>query len=150
EAYLSELEEEVYQGINNKTKQIDSSFTLPSLQINDIVTPGYGQAFTEMDIAPFNKVLSRFKGTKAFCAKKSKELMKEDLYLILSPFSSDYINQNAEQMKSSYFSQWTQILETMKQELKEAVDGYVENNLSVISDKIDMDVLKDKQQKLSL
>ena len=150
EAYLSELEEEVYQGINNKTKQIDSSFTLPSLQINDIVTPGYEQAFTEMDIAPFNKVLSRFKGTKAFFAKNEKELMKEDLYLILSPFTSDYINQNAEQMKSSYFSQWTQILETMKQELKEAVDGYVENNLSVISDKIDMDVLKDKQQKLSL
>src|SRR5699024_9083310 len=203
EAYLFELQHEVYQDINNKVKQIDNSFILPGLQMNDLETPDYEQAFTEINVTPFNndlsrfkgiktffannkikkivnsfilpglqmndlekpyyeqafieinvtpfnKALSRFKGTKAFFAKNEKELMKEDLFVIISPFISDYISDNGKQMKLSYINQWTQILQTMKQQMKETVDDYVENNLSVMSDTVGLDDLEDKQQKLSL
>src|SRR5699024_4508379 len=50
EAYLFELQDEVYQDINNKVKQIDNSFILPGLQMNDLETPDYEQAFTEINV----------------------------------------------------------------------------------------------------
>ena len=150
EAYLFELQDEVYQDINNKTKQIDNNFILPGLQKSDLETPNYEQAFTEINVTPFNKALTRFKGTKAFFAKNEKELMKEDLFVIISPSISNYISDNGKQMKLSYINQWTQILQTMKQKMKETVDDYVENNLSFMSDTVGLGNLKDKQQKLSL
>src|SRR5699024_7810166 len=118
--------------------------------MNDLETPDYEQAFTEINVTPFNKALSRFKGTKAFFAKNEKELMKEDLFVIISPFISDYISDNGKQMKLSYINKWTQILQTIKKQMKETVDKYVENNIPVMTETVGLDDLEDKQQKLSL
>ena len=150
EAYLFELQKEVYQDTNSKVNQIDSYFMLPALENTDIQTPEYPQAFKDANIEPFNKALSRFKGTKAFFVKNEKEVMKEAIYSILAPWIREYMNTNNDLMKSAYFGQWEKILQSMKKHILASIDNYVEDNLSVMSDTIDLDLLQDKQIKLSI
>lgn len=149
EAYLSELQDEVYQDVNNKVKQIDDTFMLPSLNAIDLETPEYKQALLERDVESFDKAIARFRGTKAFFVKNEKEKMKEDIYRLLAPSINDYIKGSREQMESSYCNQWTQILQSIKKQMITTIDDNVENNLSVMSDRIDMDLLKEKQFVLS-
>ncbi|WP_159457768.1 dynamin family protein [Virgibacillus dakarensis] len=148
EAFLKSLANDAYQGFKRKAEQIDEKLLLPKLGAVDLSTPEHEQAFTELDTGIFQKILGRFRGTKAFFVKNEKEKMKEELYQTLTPYAEDYMIENKEKMMSSYQKQWNDMMKQVQQDTLETIDKYIDDALSMLSETIDIDLLKAKQQEL--
>ncbi|GGB31311.1 GTPase [Lentibacillus populi] len=148
EAFLKSLANDAYQGFKRKAEQIDEKLLLPKLGAVDLSTPEHEQAFTELDTGIFQKILGRFRGTKAFFVKNEKEKMKEELYQTLTPYAEDYMIENKEKMMSSYQKQWNDMMKQVQQDTLETIDKYIDDALSMLSEMIDIDLLKAKQQEL--
>jgi replication fork clamp-binding protein CrfC len=149
ESYLTELQGEAYHALKQESKQIDDSFILPGLEKPSLETPVYEAAFKEVDMTSLQQPLARFKGTKAFFVHNEKEIMKEEIYDLLAPSISIYVNGNRGKMEHVYREQWEKVMQSMKWKLNKAVADYAENNLSFMADTADIGLLRDKQRILA-
>jgi predicted GTPase len=149
ESFIKNILEEVYKDLQDRSQVIDDQFLLPILEIESLRTPKYDQAFEKLELQQFSKALNLFKGTKAFFEKGKKDLMKEAIYNILVPHISHYIIKNQQIMDHSYLIQWEELFDLHKQQIKQHVEQYITNNLLMITDIVDIEVLKEKQQILA-
>src|SRR5690606_2690269 len=105
----------------------DHLFDLPKWTQEELETPNYEKAFTDLNLGVFDKVLASFKGTKAFFEKNEKEQMKEELYEILAPLAKEYIEANKEVMTNDYIAQWQNVVEKMKDSALTISENQVKN-----------------------
>src|SRR5690625_2206380 len=146
ESFLLKLTEEVYDDFQDRTKAIDNKFTLPTLETETLETPAYQQAFLKLDLKQFNKALNLFKGTKAFFVEGERDVMKEAIYDILVPYIQQYITDYQQIMNQSYLGQWEELFAVSKQQVEVNILQYVENNLEMLVDTVDINVLNEKQK----
>ncbi|MEW9676179.1 dynamin family protein [Lentibacillus sp. L22] len=148
EAYMQSLADDAYTGLKEDIAQIDPKLLLPDLAACHFNTPEYEPAFRELDRAIFDKSLALFKGTKAFFAKNEKEHMKDDIYQTLAPIAQRYVDENQAKMMASYQEQWREMMKYMQQKTMNTINQSINDALSVLTETVDIDDLKIKQQEL--
>lgn len=149
EAFIKELVNDVYHDLQDRCSQTDQKFLLPMIEIEDFNTPNYVQAFVSLDVPLFNKAIKKFKGTKAFFEKNEKEVMKNDIYTVLEPFVEQYINDNREIMEQTYVEQWKEVMISQQEKVKQSISTYIDHQLSMMTDKVDLNLLNERQQQLA-
>ncbi|SES78392.1 Dynamin family protein [Oceanobacillus limi] len=149
ESLMNELRSEVHQSIQNQVVQIDANFLLRSLHEADIPTPNYNQGLTDIDLAIFSKALSKYKGTKSFFERNEKEKMKEEIYFVLEPLIKDYLQESRSMMETAYAHEWEQEMNQLKKQQIKELNNYVNDQLSLLKETVDLNVLKEKQQELT-
>ncbi|MGM8366546.1 dynamin family protein [Virgibacillus sp. W0181] len=148
EARIKELTIEMQNQIQAKCKEVEPSYLLPSPNMDEFDTPAYDQAFANININKFDKIVKAFKGTKSFFEKNEKEVMKDNIYESLSPEIKQYIQTNKELMEQEYIHQWNDITDSLKEAITNNITSYIKNNISMITDQMDIQELKEKQQQL--
>lgn len=146
ESFLKDLTEEVYKDLQTRTYEIDEKFNLPMVHVDELTTPIYDQAFSNIDVQPFNKALNQFKGTKAFFERNGKDLMRDELFKTVTPAIKQYMIDNKKMMNEVYMDQWHKLFERNKQQINANIEAYIENNLLMITHTNDISVLEDKRQ----
>src|SRR5690625_3455168 len=142
------LAKEVYHTLAEQCNEIDESFTVPDFEMKRMETPAYQKAFPSIDLKAFGKILSKFKGTKAFFERNEKEIMKEQLYEKIELLSGDYINQNKLIMQNGYNKQWTNLVADMQAKIKENADSHVGHYAEMLSQPIDLYIVREKEKVL--
>ncbi|MFD1360488.1 dynamin family protein [Lentibacillus salinarum] len=150
ESFIDDIQEELFHHYTNKSSPIDGTFILPDFEKPELTTPNYEQAFIQLDSGTFDQELKQFNGTKAFFAKNEKEKMKEGLFNRLYPFAKEYIAANEEKMRASYLQQWYDIIDHVKQFIKQQIESYIANQLQMINDQsVDSETLNEKHEVLT-
>lgn len=150
EALIREQLDEIGSILGDKVKKIDSNFVLPNNNDSDLSTPNFQQAFDKLDATNFAKALSEFKGPKSFFEKNEKEQMKENIFAILKPHATDYLESNKEILENAYEEQWKQIIERLKVTYTQSIESYIEGFITILSDDThDQDALINKENKLA-
>ncbi|SHF54479.1 dynamin family protein [Ornithinibacillus halophilus] len=144
ESYLDDLLKEIYQELTKNVTRIDERFILPSLNDLKLSTPEYEQGLESLDMMKFDKALSLFKGTKAFFVNNEKEIMKEAIYKALSPEVKDYLSTIDQQMEDAYKNQWIELWNEHEDLFVTSINDYVDNQLSMMSNNVDVNILEDK------
>lgn len=146
ERMLQEQAARSYQALCEKIIKIDERIVFPDLATFDLTTPDYDMPFAEMDTRIFQKAMASFKGTKAFFANNEKETMKEAIYDMLQPYAKSYLDNSQDSMEQAYLEQWEQVTDTIKNETHQKASDYIDNSLAVLSDTVDLELLKEKQE----
>ncbi|KKE77964.1 hypothetical protein DTX80_15240 [Bacilli bacterium] len=146
EAYILKQGNDFYQSIKKQCIDMDHLFELPNWQDDELKTPDYKGAFTDIDLGLFNKAISSFKGTKAFFEKNEKEQMKEAIFDQLSPLAKNYIEENKQVMFAGFMPQWEELVEKMKQQAISTNDLQVKNYEDMMSTEVNISELKEKQK----
>ncbi|WP_068672238.1 dynamin family protein [Oceanobacillus sp. Castelsardo] len=146
EAYIQQQGNDFYESIKKQCIHIDQLFELPNWQEEELKTPDYKGAFTDIDWNLFHKAISSFKGTKAFFEKNEKEQMKEAIFDQLSPLAKNYIEENKQVMFAGYIPQWEDLVEKMKQQAILTSDLQVKNYEAMMNTEVNISELKDKQK----
>ncbi|MFA1820784.1 dynamin family protein [Virgibacillus oceani] len=148
ESEINTLAKEVYFSLAEQCNEIDESFTVPDFEMKKLETPAYQEVFPSADSKSFDKILSTFKGTKAFFEKNEKELMKEQLYEKVEPLAGDYIHQNKILMQEAYHEQWTSLVTEMKVKIKGSADKHIDHYAEMLSKPVDLHIVKEKERVL--
>ncbi|MBR7796147.1 hypothetical protein GT022_08800 [Agaribacter marinus] len=149
ESLVEKLAKEVFATIRKTGKGIDDSFILPNIEIKELVTPTYLEAFSDIDVQEFERALATFKNTKSFFEKNEKELMKDEIYRVFKPFIKQYLEASKQVMVSSYSEQWAEIIDLMKKQLFLQWDNYMNSSLEMMTSNISLAELKNTKQKLA-
>lgn len=147
EGVINTLAKEVYQSLAGECKHIDESFTVAEFEVKKLETPTYEKDFP-LDLKAFQKVLSGFKGTKAFFERNEKETMKEQLYEKIELIAADYINKNKQVMLNGYEAQWSDLVHSMKADIKAHADNHFNHYMEMLSKPVDLQMVKEKEQAL--
>nr|WP_281349746.1 dynamin family protein [Ornithinibacillus caprae] len=148
EAFLFDVLKEYHGEVRNQMQRIDSTFLLPNVEKFDLTTPEYDQALTNVDMNLFSKALSMFKGTKAFFERNEKENMKEEIFTILLPKVRTYLQKIETIMGRVYTEQWQKEVEQHNKRIITEIMGYIDEHLALMTDHVDLDLLKEKQDTL--
>lgn len=148
EAFIKDLVRDVYDDLENRCQEADQKFLLPMIELNDFQTPDYEQAFLALDVVHFQKALRKFRGTKAFFEKNEKELMKEELYTILEPYVDEYIQHHKQLMETTYIKQWQAEIKQQLTLVSQSIERYINHHLAMMTDSVDINLLKAKQHHL--
>ncbi|WP_156289167.1 dynamin family protein [Oceanobacillus salinisoli] len=146
EAFIQQQGKEFYQSIEQRCINIDTLFELPNWQPTKMETPEYKEAFTPIDMSIFDKVITSFKGTKAFFEKNEKEQMKEQIFSLISPLAKEYMEENKRLMYEEYLKQWRNLVDEMKESAIKTTNQYVKNYEEMIGSRLNLPVLEKKQQ----
>ena len=149
ESYLHELIHDVYNQINENINETDNTYLLSSLKDYEVITPDYEQAFLNIDYSKFDHALKTFKNTKSFFEKNEREKMKDMFYEILDDESKIYLDENEVIMKQSYDEQWDSITHNLMNDINEEINSIVKNQISIISETVDINSLKEKEVDLN-
>ncbi|MEN2766322.1 dynamin family protein [Ornithinibacillus xuwenensis] len=149
ESYMKEQSATLYTSFSNKLQVVDGELSLPAAKSAEFETPDYHQPLTDIDIVKFQKAFSLYKGTKAFFEKNEKEAMKEAIYNTLISDIEEYIKETNGLMDEHYVIQWNAWVDTMKNDLMEEINRYVESNFELLDRTQDMSMLVQKQRDLS-
>ncbi len=147
ESEMGTLAKNLYHALSEQCLKIDDSLTLAEFEMSGLETPVYLKEFPA-DVRSFNKILSNFRGTKAFFAKNEKEIMKEALYEKLKPLAEGYMRENKLIMQSGYHEQWKNLVENMKAEVKENANNHIDHYIEMLSKPVDLATVKEKEQVL--
>ncbi|RKQ37590.1 dynamin family protein [Oceanobacillus halophilus] len=148
EAFVIEQGNEVYDSMKKKSMETDKLFELPNWQDSELETPVYKEDFSQTDLSLFDKVITKFKGTKAFFEKNEKETMKEEMFDILSPLAKTYIEENKLMMVDNYNEQWNRLIEEMKFVANQSIDRQIRNYEEMMESGLDLSVLTEKQHQV--
>src|SRR5699024_6926290 len=102
-------------------------------------------AFLDIDYSKFDHALKTFKNTKSFFEKNEREKMKDMFYEILDDESKIYLDENEVIMKQSYDEQWDSITHDLMNDINKEINSIVKNQRWIMSEKVDMDSLKEKE-----
>ncbi|WP_067730336.1 dynamin family protein [Oceanobacillus damuensis] len=148
EAFMQSQLKEVHQTLAYKSTTADPLFELPEMNPVSMETPSYEQGLNIANWAEFEKILGKFKGTKAFFAKNEKEFMKEELYAIIEPYAKQYIEENKSVMLNAYMEQWDEKIDRITDQVEQSIEIQMNNYLEILISKVDLMVLKQKQEQL--
>src|SRR5690625_3620939 len=149
ESYLHELIHDVYNQINENINETDNTYLLSSLKDYEVITPDYEQAFLNIDYSKFDHALKTFKNTKSISEKNEREQMKDMYYEKLEKESKIYLDENEVIMKQSYDEQWDSITHNLMNDINEEINSIVKNQISIISETVDINSLKEKEVDLN-
>ncbi|WP_176330228.1 dynamin family protein [Oceanobacillus rekensis] len=149
EAYIQLQLKEVHKNLATKSVVSDDLFELPEMNRYELITPDYEQALSTLETHQFNRLLSKFKDTKAFFEKNEKEFMKEEMYAIIEPYAKQYVDASQSHMIKVYTKQWDEIVDLMKEQVENNIDIQLNNYLEILISAVDMPVLVQKQEKIN-
>ncbi|GAB3796750.1 dynamin family protein [Virgibacillus kimchii] len=144
---MNMMAKDLYDALSDECLQIDESLTFADFEIKELETPSYHKKIS-YEVKSFHKILSNFKGTKAFFEKNEKEIMKEKLYDKIEPLAGEYINANKLIMQINYNDQWTSLVKEMKEEVKENANNHMDHYIEMLSKPVDLEMVKEKEQVL--
>lgn len=148
EAFIQKQASDLHHNLSSMSGKTDELFILPNVNVTELETPIFNQAFQQMDQTVFHKALSKFKGTKAFFEKNEKENMKEDIYQLLEPYAKQYMDDNQLKMNEEYMNQWHLMMTNIKIEAKEIIDKHIQNYEEMMTSQVDLSLLITKQKSL--
>jgi replication fork clamp-binding protein CrfC len=147
EREMNAMAKELYQAISAQCSLIDDSLTLADYEVKELETPSYDKEFP-VQVKSFHKILSTYKGTKAFFEKNEKEIMKEMLYEKIKPLAEDYIDNNKLMMQRAYEEQWSHLAAEMKAEIKEKANNHIDHYTEMLAKPVDLEMVRKKEQEL--
>ncbi|MFC3038867.1 dynamin family protein [Virgibacillus xinjiangensis] len=148
ESFLRTLEKESHDSLAKDLEKIDGTFFLPEAGEQEIETPSYKQAFSQLKPAEFKHILAGYNGTKAFFVKNEKEMMKDKIYQELEPYAQQYLDHNRTKMEKHYCTAWKNRVDHFKQTAKSYAEQHLNNHLEMMNAPVDLDRLKDKEKVL--
>ena len=149
EKTLQELIDEFDRNLKSSINLIDNNLSFKTLEKLDYHTPAFEQALRDMPMSHFHKVLSRYRGTKAFFVDNEREQMQEAMFQILEPEIKAYTNEIHHMMAQAYENQWLQACDTVRANMNEEVDLYVEKQLAIMTDTNDLPLYIDINEQLT-
>ncbi|MFC4023024.1 dynamin family protein [Oceanobacillus longus] len=149
ESYIHVQLKEVHKTLAVISIQTDKLFELPEMNILEMITPEYEQGFKDLDTSKFDRILSKFKGTKAFFEKNEKEFMKEEIYAIIKPYANQYVEDSNSRMLEAYLRQWNEFVDGMKEQVEQDISLQLNNYLEMLISTVDVSVLLQKQEQIS-
>lgn len=149
EKTLNDLIVEVDQKMKSKIRSIDQSLTMSELEIGDFETPIFQQAFNDLSLSRFKKVLARYRGTKAFFVDNEREQMRDSMFTIIEPEIEAYTALIKQIMATSYEEQWLNVLDTVKEKMKDEVHLYIKQQLEVMEDTNDLPIYIDVYEQMT-
>ncbi|WP_044476841.1 dynamin family protein [Oceanobacillus massiliensis] len=148
EAYIQLQINEVLKSLAERCIQADPLFELPDMGASELETPEYEQGLTTIDLAAFDRIIAKFKGTKAFFEKNEKEFMKEEMYAIIEPYVKQYVETNRQYMGSAYRQQWEDLVADRKAQAEQNIGLQLNNYLQMLISAADIGELQKKQELL--
>lgn len=148
EGYALELANEVYHAMQVNNKEINPLFSLPNQFTYEFETPAYEEKLTELNLADFKPILSKYRGTKAFFVQNEKEVMKEELYDVLLPAAERFIQLNQQRMISGYLKEWEQLIKEMKESTTNRLKQQVNNYFAMLETPTDIETLEQNLKQL--
>ncbi|AIF45454.1 dynamin family protein [Virgibacillus sp. SK37] len=150
EAMGNNLAEEMYEYLIKTSNDIDGTLTFPKYEAADLTTPEFSVAFKSIDLGKFDKILSKFKNTKTFFAQNEKEKMKDRIYEQLEPLISNYLSENKSLITQDYLTQWDELVNTIKREMKKHLHQHTDSYLEMMSSDVNIEVINQKLSTLKV
>lgn len=148
EGHTTELADEVYQAFISKMLEVNTLFDLSNEFAIELFTPSFEEKLQYLILKDFNHVLGKYKGTKAFFVQNEKEMMKEEIYTVLRPFTERFIEENGKIMVTAYLKQWEEVMSQMKEETINKLQQHVQNYYSMLDAPTDIEVLEENLEYL--
>lgn len=148
ERHTTELADEVYQAFISKMLEVNTLFDLSNEFAIELFTPSFEEKLQYLILKDFNHVLGKYKGTKAFFVQNEKEMMKEEIYTVLRPFTERFIEENGKIMVTAYLKQWEEVMSQMKEETINKLQQHVQNYYSMLDAPTDIEVLEENLEYL--
>ncbi|WP_249869634.1 dynamin family protein [Oceanobacillus saliphilus] len=148
EASIQSQLKEVHQILAEKSTKTDQLFEMPEMDPVKMETPDYRQGLDSADLNEFDRILSKYKGTKAFFEKNEKEFMKEEMYAIIETYAKQYVHVNKSIMLHAYMEQWDEHVDQLIKQVEQNIDLQMNNYLEVLVSTVDLSLLMQKQEQL--
>jgi small GTP-binding protein len=105
-------------------------------------------AFVELEHQLFAKAKSYFKNPKAFFEKNEKQLMSDELYRLLSAPADNYLQREAERLKSNYAEQLSKDFGLLVQHMQAEGDDFYLSLFAALEGGVSLDVLLEVSRQL--
>src|SRR5699024_3822614 len=83
ERYIYQIIHDVYNQINETSKEADKAYFLSSVIDHEVISSDYDPSYIDINYSKFEQSLKTFKNTKSFIEKNMREIMKDMFYEIL-------------------------------------------------------------------
>lgn len=144
EAFIRMLLKEANNNIVEQVKAIDNRFIVSALSDISFDTLEYKQPLSYIENQELITPLNSFKGTKSFFEKNEKEVMKEAIYKLLSPYINNYLDDINNLMFDAYNQQWNNTINKRQHHIASEIDEYVNQSLDMMTQSTNVDELNEK------
>ncbi|WP_077621853.1 dynamin family protein [Sediminibacillus massiliensis] len=141
---VNELNKEISEGCLS----LQADLIMPEPDSLDIPIPEIHAGPQMSELVDFHGIYRYYRGQKSFFEKNEKEIMKERIYEILSPWMDKDLEAHKQSFQNHYGHHWLRSSEEIKTSAIATIDEYYEGILHTLTESIDMEQMRSAKTSL--
>jgi GTPase Era involved in 16S rRNA processing len=129
ENYIKGLFLQRFEQFQVQISNLQATISISEFEINGILTPYFDSAFIDIDKNPLEKTFKYFRNSKAFFEKNEKQLMEDEIQLLLRPLADGYLEKQNMIIENHFIpyieTEFTKMVDHIKADVHEQFNALV-------------------------